>query len=232
MPRYCGALFGAFATLPFTITLPQGALAACASPEPARLELRMYKYNGAIAGDALSRFSSLHGIIREKLRLIKDDTIAEGIDVKYLEKLTVKPMIFDKMEPPPDDAGLAATWELQRRHLLLMYGDIQPEGNGSYQALSTLYLGGLGPQPIGKFVKADMPITPDGSKNARDTHSMVTLVALALDAMQRRCDPAVVRHLLGKADYNALDLERRGQLVGDLQKLHEFIKDHIRHLMN
>ena len=209
------------------------AIAACENPDPARIELRMYKYSGAETGEAVNQFSSFYRIVRAKLRLIKEEVSRKDLDVKYLAQLTVKPesTSFDTMERPPNDSGLAATWIHQDRHLLLLYGDMQPVG-GVYQVASSLFWGNLGPKEFGSTVTAFMPITQDGSISALDSHSMVTLAALALDAMNRKCDPSVVKHLLGRANYNAMDLERRGQLQGDLVKVHELIEELIRKPMN
>ncbi len=206
---------------------------SCRRSDPPRLELRIYKYSGAETGEAVNRFSSFYRIIREKLRLIKEDVVVDGVDVDYLSDLTVKPeaVDFESMERSPDESGLAATWVFQNRHLLLLYGDLQPQ-DGVYRVTSSLYLGGLAPDEVGKVVTAFLPITPEGSANARDSHSMVALSALALDAMKRECDPAIIRHLLGKANYKALDLKRRGELRGDLIKIHQFIEDLIRQLMS
>lgn len=213
--------------------VPVQALGACQRPDPARLELRMYKYSGAETGEAVNRFSSFYRIVRDKLRLIKEEAIVQGIDIEYLAYLTVKPEAtnFETMERPPNESGLAATWVFQDRHLLLLYGDMQPV-SGVYQVTSSLYWGDLAPKDFGKTVTAFMPITPDGSTNARDSHSMVTYTALALDAINRKCDPSVARHLLGLADYKALDLKRRGQLQGDLVKVHELVVKLIRELMS
>lgn len=224
------ACCAAFAGVLAAAVLPQRVVAECTNADPPRLELRMYKYNGSETGEAKNRFSSFYAIVREKLTLIKDEARADGIDLAYLQNLKVKPDAknFSAMEPPPDDDGLAATWEFHQRHLLLMYGNLQPDDTSTYRAVSSLFWGPLGPPRIGTTVTAEVPVTPDGSMNARDSHSMVMLVALALDAMRRHCDPALARHLLVKADHKALDLERRGQLVGDLVALQALIRDLLR----
>jgi hypothetical protein len=217
--------------LGFAQVLCPPAYAQCKSAAPERLELRVFKYDGVTAATEAS-FSLFVGILSEKLANLPYEAGGSGPGMDYLRKLTLKPTDASKIEPPPSSRidDLRTIWEFQNSHLLLLRGILYPDPavpNG-YQVTSSIYWGDLRPPDLRETVQAKLPITPEGFADARDSHSMVTLFALAMDAKRRECHSSVVLHLLEKALEKAHDLERGGQLTGDLGKLKLYIEEQIR----
>ena len=61
-----------------------------------------------------------------------------------------------------------------------------------------------------------MDITPETTEEAVDSHSLVTLFALAMDAKAREWDSPTIRHLFQEALNRANNLDKAGRLKGDL----------------
>jgi hypothetical protein len=205
----------------------------CNGAEPLRLELRIFKYGGTDSSVAKDKFSVFYQILIEKLKHIQFAAISPSANTSYLENLTIvpAPKDFANIQPPPAELKqLKATWEAFNS-LILLAGSVDQQA-GVYMVTSSIYWGHLKPQGMSETVYATMPVTAEGQRNSSDTHSLVMLFALTMDAIQRRCHSSIVSHLLQLAREKAMDLERRNELDGDLVKVRAFIEEQGKIIVN
>ena len=212
---------------------PLEAKAECVSSAPERLELRIFRYSGVSSRND-DMFSLFHGIISEKLQQLAKEATNPNLNVKYLAGLRVSPQSseLDAFANPPGRADhLRVLWQYQRSYLLLLTGIFYQtkgaDGVTNSFVTSSFYWGDLRPPSLPDSVQARLAVTPEGFEHARDSHSFITLAALAMDAKLRKCHSSIVLHFLQTASEKAKDLERDRQLSGDLQKLRDYIESEI-----
>ena len=115
--------------------------------------------------------------------------------------------------------------------LLTLSGILWGLPNGSRPLVqSSIYWGAHDSlQELKNTIVATMEIGPDSAEEVVDSHSLMTLFALAIDAHARDCDSATVRHLFQGALNRANNLERAGRLKGDLIQVKEAIETFLSH---
>lgn len=208
------------------VTLAQ---AAC-KPTEARVELRIFRYGGVESDTARNKFSLFHRLLVEKLKHLQTEAMSAEVGTQYLEKLKIIPRDIASIPEPPEGVLKQKEGWAYWQALVLLSGALDEE-RGVYQVTSSIYWGDLKPEGLRETIYARMPVTPEGQRNASDTHSLITLVALAVDAKRRDCHSAVVLHLLKLAQDTARDIEKRNELEGDLIKLKAYIEDQIKLLI-
>jgi hypothetical protein len=185
-----------------------------------RVELRIFRY-AAQTDEEKSRFLKFHEILFEDMLELSSET-----DIAALK---VSPAPSHTPPRPPDSlTGMRAGWEdAWCASLLLLSGSMDHDAAGVYQVDSLIYWGQLKPEGMQEFIKARMPITPQGQLTANDTHSLVVTFALAMDAKRRGARSSLVQKLLQLARNRAVDLEQRGELVGPLADIKTYIDKEI-----
>jgi|GEM_PF-6970862 len=210
-----------------SIGLTGAVSAACKSAEPPRLEVRMFKYGGVKGDSAERKFSLFHSIIIEKIRHFQQKAQFAEVDVKHLEKLTIVPgtdNIADFADAPTSFKDLQNTWEAYKNYLVLLTGKLDEVKSKQYYAFSQVYWGTLRPVSLHEEITAKLPIAADSGGKTMDSHSLLTLFTLAMDARRRECHSSTILYLLQEALYHANDLERRDKLEGDLAQVKKFIE--------
>jgi hypothetical protein len=179
--------------------------AQCDAATP-RVELRIFRY-AAQTDEEKSRFLKFHEILFE-------DMLELGAETDIAELRVSPPPTQVPPRPPGSLVGMRAGWEdAWCAALLLLSGSLDRDASGLYQVDSLIFWGRLKPEGMQEFIKARMPITPQGQLTANDTHSLVVTFALAMDAKRRGARSSVVQKLLQLAHNRALDLEKRGELT-------------------
>jgi hypothetical protein len=199
------------------------ALAECL---PERLDLQIYKYGGVTSATE-ANFSVFYDILSEKLKNLPYEAGIENIG--YLRQLRLRPERYEAVSDAPSSRvdDLRRLWRFQKGHLLLLDGILYTDkATHDYWVTSSIFWGDIRPPELAEVLHAKLPVSPEGYEHARDSHSMITLFALAMDA-RSQCDNALVLELLQKALEKAQDLERDGQLTGDLVKVKASIENQI-----
>ena len=185
-----------------------------------RVELRIFRY-AAQTDEEKSRFLKFREILFE-------DMLELGAETDIAELKMSPPPTQNPPQPPASLVGMRAGWEdAWCAALLLLSGSMDRDASGVYQVDSLIFWGRLKPDGMQEFVKARMPITPQGQLTANDTHSLVVTFALAMDAKRRGARSSVVQKLLQLAHNKALDLEKRGELTGPLADIKTYVEREI-----
>lgn len=224
-------LLAAIALGAFALVAAADAAQAACKPKPApRVEVRIFRYGGVESDTARNKFSLFHRILVEKLKHLQYEAISAEVGTGYLDKLRIIPRDIASIPLPPEGVREQKTgWEMWNA-LVLLSGGLDEE-RGVYQVTSSIYWGDLKPEGLPETIYARMPVTPEGQRNASDTHSLITLLALAIDAKRRECPSALVLHLLQRAEEKATDIERRNELEGDLVKVKAYVEAEIKTLL-
>jgi hypothetical protein len=218
----------------FVLTMASSSALAQAQCDPAkaRLELRIYKYFGTESRDAIDGFSLFYGLLAEKLNQIKKQVRTSDKETAYLAKLALEPP-FAKIGPQADGETIEAAWR-HYNNLLVLSGFFSRLNEQTYQAISKIYWGDwdeLKKRGLDDSVSAKMVVDPNEYNKATDTHSLIALYVLALDARARNCPNFVVLHLLDLAQQTASNLERRNELDETLAKIKISIVEQIKELL-
>ncbi len=185
-----------------------------AGPTDPRLKIVVYRYGGPEGGSAFLQF---HSCLRRKIRHLYTTMLDRSKDASYLKNLTV---LEPKDHPPGSVADFETEWQTVRA-LEVLDGSIFKEQDG-YWATTSIYLGDLadykGFLPRKELV-VEVRVNRQEYKRLFDSHSAVTLYALAIDALSSGTTPdnvqLVAKYLAQALDVLA-DLEGRNQMTEDL----------------
>ncbi len=208
------------------------AHAACES-EPRRLEVRLFRYAGTDGDPAKNQFTRFYNIVSEKLLHLRSELAGTDAAGGYLDAMVVKPGLRNldalyREEPPQTETELKNYYSLYSKSLMLLRGelDLRP-GQSAYDVTSYVYFGGAPPAGVPGIIHAEMSISSDAAQHARDSHSLIALFLLGLDAQQRKCDSSTVLNFYQRATKVATDLERKGLLKGHLEQVRDFVRAQI-----
>jgi hypothetical protein len=155
-----------------------------AAERPMRVQLIVYPYQGIEVEPEKARQASeaLQDYLRDKIRVLYSNFAREPL-AKYMRGLTVEPR-----EPKPSTPGeYFEAWE-KPGILALFDGVVSKAPAEGYMVRSSIFLGDLGVNAPGgqsiDLVSVDMPLRASEFGRIADTHSVVTLLGLALDARQ------------------------------------------------
>ena len=150
------------------------------------------------------QFQSFRGIIETKIDRLKED-----FPPKYAYTRDIH--LEDAEKKPSDFEGF---WR-ETGSLAILSGIVFPQNQKSY-VNSTFYLYDLKGNLGSDSVTLDLAIEPEEYGATRDTHSIVTLYALAMDAKRLGYPPDVVFRFLSRAYEISTSLPnpaRRGDIV-------------------
>ncbi|MBA7678840.1 hypothetical protein ES703_87118 [subsurface metagenome] len=115
--------------------------------------------------------------------------------------------------------------ENQRTVLNLMRGSIISDDGLTYIVYSCFYLGKLRAYLPHEVITVELPIKSTEFANTKDSHTLVILYALAMDARSLGYPKDRIALFLKAAENKISDLERRrGSLSGDLAGLKRAIR--------
>jgi hypothetical protein len=199
-----------------------------AEEENQLINVPMYRYAG-ITTQGSDVFAVFQEIFADKLRVLRGrfEGFAEG---NYLERLSVSTVTT--MNPPSVD-------EIKRRWisdsaLEVMHGLIITRTDG-YWVISRIYIGQLSTGYLNsEDLKVELRLSEDEYASIIDSHSLVTIFALAMDAKRLRLSSYYVLDLLAAGDDVYADLLRRVRpgipIQPDLVKIHDAIRQAIQDL--
>jgi hypothetical protein len=155
-----------------------------AAQQPMRVQLVIYPYQGIEVEPENARQASkaLQDFLRDKIRVLYSNFAREPL-AKYMRDLTV-----ELRQPKPSTPGeYFEAWE-KPGVLALFDGVVSKAPTEGYMIRSSIFLGDLGVNSPGgqsiDLVSVDMPLRANEFGRIADTHSVVTLLGLALDARQ------------------------------------------------
>ncbi len=205
---------------------------------PARQHIVLFKYHGTVTDEANNHFSLFQGILRVKLRTLIEElqasTITESTPQGYtIQNQNALAYLNDLgLYLPGGSPAQDTLTTLNKTHkywndaeaLELMRGMMIKED--PYIANSEIYIGSLSGCYNKRSVNVSLPVQPESVPSTNDSHSLVTIYALAMDALRLNRDMSIVKALLAQATSILKDLKRRhnGQLLGDLEKLENAIE--------
>lgn len=183
-----------------TISLP------AFSTQP-RTVLHIFKYGNSDSGQPAQRFDEFKGILQDKILLLAEELKQQGDAFNYVTQLQPHYVTDQSGGHVPFSGGLDTLEERwQQAHALEILSGRLFEQNGGYEVRSRIFLGDLGTDLGESSIRVDLPISDDQYDTTRDSHSVVILYGLAMDARQR-CRPAAeVSTLLSVARESASDL--------------------------
>ncbi|NOQ78109.1 MAG: hypothetical protein GQ546_01775 [Gammaproteobacteria bacterium] len=189
---------------------------ACSAFAAPKNEVALFEYEGVSEGGVSSaKFGVFKGILKDKISNLKREVLqgdAQGFD--YLEEVYVNfrdKDTFDKSE------GINLWLKNQTSVLCLMRGTIVSDDNITYLVKSNFHLGELkGTFPY-DTVNITLPVSSKEFGNTQDSHSLVILYALAMDAKRLGHDKSHIARFLNSANNKLADIKRRGGVLnGDL----------------
>ncbi|MCK5322577.1 MAG: hypothetical protein KAJ45_00480 [Desulfobulbaceae bacterium] len=200
-------------TVVFVALLSAVALSAAAEPKN---EVALFQYEGVGEGGLSSaKFGVFRGILKDKISNLKREVLqgdAHGFD--YLEDVYVNFRNKDTFTKPE---GINRWLKNQVSVLCLLRGTIVSDDNVTYLVKSNFHLGelkGLFPYDV---VKITLPVSSSEFGNTQDSHSLVILYALAMDAKRLGHDKSHIARFLTSANNKLADIKRRGGVLsGDL----------------
>lgn len=198
-------------------------LSSEASAEP-RVKIVLFKYLGALEGHANVKFDAFRGILKQKLLNLKKevsqasvDEQVEGLDLGYLDKVYIRFRDKDTFRNLED---IDKWMKSQPTVLSLLRGSIISDDNTTYTVYSHFYLGELKEHYPRDVITVRLPVKGTEFANTKDSHTLVILYALAMDAKRVGYGKNHIALFLKAAKDKIADIKRRaGNLSGDLAGL-------------
>ena len=165
-----------------------------------RVKISIYKYKGIHNGAHEAAFDQFTEIIHDKIINLAQTLAAQGDEYKYL--LDLKPVpVTDIVGTHLEFSGALA--ELEKYHttskaLEVFSGRLRGD-NSSFSVRSRVYLGSLGEALEHNSISLDLQIDDSEYDRTTDSHSLITLYALAMDARRLGYPRELIYALLGEA---------------------------------
>jgi hypothetical protein len=188
---------GVFAML-FTILAI--TVVVCAQLYP-RLKISIFRYDKTDSDKHVEKFSNFRGIITDKIVRLSEELEEIDQNLSYLKNLTIN--FVTDLDSNKHVVFRGSLQDLQNHwqrtgSLEVFRGRIRTDGN-LYSVRSKIYLGDLKGHLNEATITVDLPIKDEEFDTTRDTHSAVTLYALAMDARERRRPKTEINALLAEA---------------------------------
>jgi hypothetical protein len=201
----CLVLAGAF--------LATSALAQNSQP---LLQIYMWRYSGSDQTPQLKALmETFRSIIQDKVDTLRSAVMSDPGGVAYLGELKIN---FAHQDEALSDAQ--AAWVADNA-LMILSGIVNPPAAGGPQdaVTTSVYIGDLGRPPLSPLDRAKftVPLVVSAGEMGRiqDTHSLLTLYALTLDAVRTEQPNATIARLLAEAKNIAVNLRQAGRLQGE-----------------
>jgi len=178
-----------------------------------RTEIHMFRYAGTNDDPAMSAFLDFRDIVTHKLLLIAREVAAPHSGTDRLRVTQVRDQAGEWTAFSADLSMLEAYW---RDHgpLGVLLGRVRQRDDG-FAVRSSMYLGALQGDLPQAFVDIDLPIADAQFDTTRDSHSIVTLYALAIGTLREPASDtldcsrrALGGSLLNEAFVRAQDVSR------------------------
>lgn len=172
-----------------------------------RTKIYLYKYGGAYSEEKRNALNDFEVMIRDRLVTLSEEILEEWPNFDYFSHLSITRVMDSRdqhIEFQGSLADLKRKWQ-ERGTLELLTGRIRGD-NAPFVARSRIYLGELGEGLGSRPIKFDLLIDPDKFECARDSHTVITLYALAMDAASRADSGELSRYLLQRASVYAEEL--------------------------
>ncbi len=182
----------------------------------ARTDIAIYRYGGA-KGEGEQHFDIFQEIIYDKIDELNELLTEKTDEASYLENLRISDPIDERIKT----RDLGKRWKNQNL-LLAMRGIMGPE-SGVYWVKSKIFLGDLasykGYLGSNKEIIVRLKVSYENYANTTDSHTLVTLYALIIDAIQKQAPKNLIGHMISRAIETIADLERRYPLKEDFKLL-------------
>ena len=179
------------------------------------LKASVWKYGGAISAPSQDAIDSFRSIVADKILMLRS-SLSDTTEAKYLASLAI-----DLTHQNENLSDPLAAWQTEQALLLMSGILVSPQaGSGAFTVASTIYIGDLAqrygsPTQSKNSFRVDLPISSEELGTIQDTHSLLIIYALTLDALSTNRDHQVVFRLIAMAHNNSHDMQLRGRLNGD-----------------
>lgn len=187
-------------------------------------EVAVFQYAGSVEGDASGeKFSVFRGILDDKISHLKREVLqGDALALAYLNDVHISYRDKDNFTTTE---GINRWLKNQASVLCVLRGTIISDDNVTYIVKSNIYLGELRGHFPYDSLKISLPISSREFGNNRDSHSVVILYALAMDAKRLGYDKSHIARFLTVANNKLADIKRRGgQAATDLAALENAIR--------
>ena len=189
-----------------------------------KTEIALFKYTGA-SSNASQKFGVFRGLVNQKIRNLRKQVMQANKpedEFSYLKGLHINYYDFDKFGPDSE----VELWLVNEGVLSAMRGSINSDDGTNYSVYSQFYFEDQTLKPsVVEIVSVRLPVKGSEFANTVDTHTLLMLYMLALDA--KSLDPASFQatSLLSEANRLIANIEdRSGTLEGDMLRLKTSIK--------
>jgi len=198
------------------------ALPALVQSAP-KSEVALFEYAGVAEGQPTSaKFGAFRGILMDKIANLKREVLqGEDSHFAYLEEVHLSFHDKDNFSKPE---SINKWLKNQSSVLCLLRGTIISDDNVTYLVKSSFHLGELHAYFPYDVVRITLPVSSSEFGNTQDSHSVVILYSLAMDARRLGYDKDQIARFLTVAVNKLADIKRRsGPLSGDLAELESAI---------
>jgi hypothetical protein len=187
-------------------------------------EVAVFQYAGVVEGHTSGeQFSVFRGILNDKILQLRREVLqGDSQALAYLNDVHVS---FRDKDSFTTTEGINKWLKNQGSVLCVLRGTIISDDDATYMVKSNIHLGELRGHFPYDVVRITLPISVKEFSNSRDSHSVVILYALAMDAKRLGYDRSHVARFLTAANNKLADITRRGGQVGsDLADLEKAIR--------
>lgn len=191
-----------------------------------RNSIALFRYRGA-SGDAARPFDAFRGLIEHKIENLRDhveSALAQDANdsklVDYMGRLFVRYIDEDNLR---NDSQAYNWMQVEVDVLQVLRGTIMPNSNQDGFMIFTRCLFIEDPShDRRRDFKINLALTPEEFANTKDSHSLVILYSVAIEARRLGVEREEIAPIVAEALNAIADLERRtGTLQGDMQEIKE-----------
>lgn len=184
-------------------------------------EIAIFRYKGAKPNtEAANRFDIFRECIEQKIINFKKE-LSQDTDPNVLDKFNEISLILKGDEDKFKNNKEINEWlKSQPKVLNLLRGAITSDDGKTFKVFSRFYLGELKGYLKNDIVIVDLPLTGEEFANTKDSHTVVILYSLAMEAKLLGFPKNEIAIILKAAENKISDLERRRNILdGDLLDL-------------
>ncbi len=175
-----------------------------------RLFVSVFKYSKVHSDQEENEFKEFIEIIRTKILKLAEELKIKGYNFNYLGQLKTSMVLDEKTGKPKIFEGsmqeLDEHWK-RSGALEVLNGRLRHQDK-IITVRSNVFLGELKGELATPIITLDMPISDNEFDSTRDSHSLVTLYAMAMDAKNRGRPPYEIISILSEANAIAEDFKK------------------------